>query len=111
MELNFIKLTLTILGATGFWKLIEALSGYIANRKLKAAEARNLNEQANSLVVDNWVQWSEKMEKRIAELECKNRELTEIITQQRQQIKQLQEYVDLLEKDTKPHKETPDENQ
>jgi len=97
MELNFVKLALTILGATGFWKLIEAMFGYMANRKLKYAEARNLNEQANSLVVKNWVQWSSKMEERLAELECKNKELTQIITQQREQIEKLKKYVDQLE--------------
>jgi len=111
MELNFVKLALTILGATGFWKLIEAMLGYMTDRKLKSAEARNLNEQANSMVVENWVQWSGKMEERLAELECKNRELTQIITRQRKQIEKLEKYVDQLEETIKNYNKAVDENQ
>lgn len=111
METGIIKIAVVVLGATGFWKLIEVLLQHKADRKLKSAEARNLNQQASSLVVENWVQWSEKMEQRLAELESKNRELTQIITRQREQIETLKEYVDQLEKTIASYKKAVDENQ
>lgn len=61
--MEFYKILAIVLGATGFWKLIGLLLQYGAQKGLKNAEIRNLNVQANSLVVENYKLWSENMEK------------------------------------------------
>lgn len=69
--MNSIKIIAIVLGATGFWKLIELLLQYGTQRRLKSAEIRNLNIQANSLVIENYKLWSENMEKRLKQLKVK----------------------------------------
>ncbi|WP_246040934.1 hypothetical protein [Flavivirga rizhaonensis] len=93
------KIAVIILGATGFWKIIELLIKFRFEQRLKKAEIRSLDIQANSQVVENWVQWSEKMEKRISELEAKNKELMVTIGNQRKRITDLNKYVGQLEKE------------
>jgi uncharacterized coiled-coil protein SlyX len=66
-------------------------------KKLKNAEIRNLNIQANSLVVENYKLWSENMEKRLKQLESKNALMNKTITKQRDRITELEKYVDQLE--------------
>lgn len=95
--MDILKIAVVVLGATGFWKLMEVLLHYGVQHKLKKAEIKSLNVQANSLVVENWVQWSEKMEKRIQQLETKNNELVKTITKQKDRITELEKYVDQLE--------------
>ena len=106
MKVEMIKLMLVILGATGFWKFIELVLQYGVQKRLKKAEIRNLDVQANNLVVENWVQWSEKMEKRIVQLENKNTAMNKTITRQRERINELQKYVDQLEEEIKIHKKS-----
>ncbi|MEO9870343.1 MAG: hypothetical protein ABJQ69_03510 [Ekhidna sp.] len=67
--LEVIKLVGIILGANGLWKLIEALLQLRSGRRQKSAETSNLYVQANSQVVENWREWSKKLEDRIEELE------------------------------------------
>ncbi|WP_346881315.1 hypothetical protein [uncultured Algibacter sp.] len=69
-----------------------------------------MNTQADDRVVDNWVQWSEKMEKRILELENKNTIMNKTITKQRERINELQRYVDQLEEEIKTYKNSRDEH-
>ena len=83
------KILAIVLGATGFWKLIELLLQYGVQKRLKNAEIRNLNAQANSLVIDNYKLWSENMEKRLKELESKNALMNETIIKQRDRITEL----------------------
>ena len=125
MKKEIIQLIVVIIGATGFWRLVEYLLKFNSERKLKQAEARNLDIKANDLVLENWMQWSEKMEERISQLEEKNIKLyanisdlkaknakmhstiTELeakntkmhltIAQQKERINELQRYVDQLE--------------
>ncbi|MDA9335697.1 hypothetical protein N9Q89_06065 [Flavobacteriaceae bacterium] len=66
-------------------------------KKLKNAEIRSLNIQANSLVVENYKLWSENMEKRLKQLESKNALMNKTITKQRDRITELEKYVDQLE--------------
>jgi uncharacterized coiled-coil protein SlyX len=93
------KILAIVLGATGFWKLIELLLQYGVQKRLKNAEIRNLNAQANSLVIDNYKLWSENMEKRLKELESKNALMNETIIKQRDRITELEKYVDQLEEE------------
>jgi len=81
--MDVLKIVAIVLGATGFWKLIEVLLQFGMQKKLKNAEIRNLNIQANSLVVENYKLWSENMEKRLKQLESKNALMNKTITKQR----------------------------
>lgn len=109
MKIDVLKLIGIVFGATGFWRLIEILFQYRIQQQFKKAEIRNLNTQANNRVVENWVQWSEKMEKRILQLENKNTAMNKTITKQRERINELQRYVDQLEEEIKTYKNSRDE--
>lgn len=61
------KIITLILGATGFWKLLEILVRLRTDKKVKLAEAINLHAQAENQIVANWIQWSQMLEKRIKE--------------------------------------------
>ena len=110
MQMDLIKLIGIVFGATGFWKLVELLFQYRTQQQLKKAEIRNLNAQSNNQVVENWVQWSEKMEKRILQLENKNTIMNQTITKQRERINELQRYVDQLEEEVKTYKNSRNEH-
>lgn len=102
--MDIIKIIAIVLGATGFWKLIELLLQYGTQKRLKSAEIRNLNIQANSLVIENYKLWSENMEKRLKQLESKNTLMNKTITKQRDRITELEKYVDQLEAEIKAYK-------
>lgn len=102
--MDIIKVIAIVLGATGFWKLIEVLLQYGMQKRLKNAEIRNLNIQANSLVIENYKLWSENMEKRLKQLESKNTLMNKTITKQRDRITELEKYVDQLEAEIQAYK-------
>lgn len=102
--MDLLKIIAIVLGATGFWKLIEVLLQYGMQKRLKNAEIRNLNIQANSLVVENYKLWSENMEKRLKQLESKNALMNKTITKQRDRITELEKYVDQLEAEIQDYK-------
>ncbi|WP_452223675.1 hypothetical protein [Lacinutrix chionoecetis] len=95
--MDLLKILAIVLGATGFWKLVEMLLQYGMQKRLKNAEIRNLNIQANSLVIDNYKLWSENMEKRLKQLESKNTLMNKTITKQRDRITELEKYIEQLE--------------
>jgi hypothetical protein len=99
--MDILKLIAVIFGATGFWKLAEILVRIRTDKKLKKAETSNLYAQANSQIVENWVVWSQKLEKRVAELEGNNTEMRLTITKQRIRIGELEKHVGSLEKRNK----------
>jgi uncharacterized coiled-coil protein SlyX len=96
--MEFAKLIAVILGATGFWKLVEILLKLRIDKRLKKAETTNLFAQANSQIVDNWVGWSQKLEQRVKELEGYNTEMRQTIDKQRNRINELEKHVGSLEK-------------
>ena len=79
-----------VFSATGFWKLVEILLQLRIQKRLKNAEINNLNAQANSLVVENYKLWTDKMERRLKEVESKNESMNLIITKQRERITKLE---------------------
>ena len=87
-----------IFGATGFWKGVEMFWRWLMERKLKQAEERNLNLQAESKVVDNWMGWSEALEKRVKEFERHNQILERLVRNQRRRILELERKVCEMEK-------------
>ena len=91
------QIILGVLGATGFWKLVEILLKLRSDRKLKSAEARNLNATTQTQIVENWVQWSHKLENRVKEFEEHTEELEKVIDKQRKRIRCLEEKVEKME--------------
>ncbi len=102
--MDIVKIITIVLGATGCWKLVEMLLQYGVQKRLKHAEIRNLNVQANSLVVENYKLWAENMEKRLKQLESKNTLMNKTITKQRDRITELEKYVDQLEAEIQSYK-------
>ncbi len=99
--MDILKLITIIFGATGFWKLAEILVKIRTDKKLKKAETSNLYAQANTQIVENWVGWSQRLEKRVVELEGNNTEMKLTITKQRGRISELEKHVGSLEKRNK----------
>ena len=97
-SMELLKLIAVVLGAIGFWRLLEALLKFRGDKKLKRAETSNLYAQANSHIVDNWVTWSQKLEARVNELEGCNTEMSKTIKRQRERITELEKLVTELEK-------------
>ena len=93
------KIIIGISGANGLWKLAEILLRHRSEQKLKAAEASNLNATAQKQLVDNWVQWSQTLERKVKEFETLTTSLQKIIAQQREQIHSLEEKVDKMEQE------------
>ena len=100
--MEMIKLIAIILGATGFWKLLEFLIKLWTDKKKQLAEIRNIQAQTESHIVDNWKQWAEALERRVHELETvaqENKELKNQIENQRKRICELEKKVGYVEKE------------
>ncbi len=100
--MDYLKLIAILFSATGFWKLIELLLKYRAEARKQSAEIRNLDAQSEKQISDNWIQWSQMLEKRVKELETvaeENKELKRQIEQQRRRIGELESKVERVEKE------------
>lgn len=100
--MDYIKLIAVLFSATGFWKLVELLIKFRSDNRKQAAEIRNLNAQAEKLTSENWIQWSQTLEKRVKELEAvaeENKELKKQIESQRNRICELENKVEKVEKE------------
>lgn len=100
--MDYIKLIAVLFSATGFWKLVEMIVKFRSNKRKQSAEIRNLNAQAEKHMVDNWVQWSQKLETRVKELEAvaeENHDLKKQIESQRNRICELEGKVEKVEKE------------
>lgn len=100
--MDYIKLIAILFSATGFWKLVELIIKFRSDKRKQTAEIRNLNAQSEKHMVDNWVQWSHKLEKRVKELEAvaeENHELKKQIESQRNRICELEGKVERVEKE------------
>lgn len=103
--MEYLKLAGIVIGASAFWKALEALLNFGLQKKLKKAELRNLNTETNEKVIGNWIAWSDKMEGRIQELEKNNKEMKKTITEQRGRINSLKIYIEELENKLKKYQE------
>ena len=83
------KIVALVIGATGFWKLLEIFVKVFSERKLKTAEVWNLQTQAEKTIMENWMQWSQTLEKRVKESDEHTRILEEIIDTLHKQVKEL----------------------
>jgi len=105
----FMKVAGVIFGASGVWKVVELYFKARSDKRLKAAETKNLHVQAEGAIVRNWIQWSQHLESRVLELEAvaeENRKLTlmvntqtDMIEAQRARISELESKVKSLEKE------------
>ena len=83
------KIISIALGTTGLWKVIEVFFKMRSEKKVREAETKNLNVQAEGQIVGNWIQWSQHLEQRVKELEAvadDNRKLMEKVESQRKMI-------------------------
>lgn len=99
--MDYTKILTLLLSAAGFWKFVEVIFKYGIEKKLKKAETGNYAAQANSLIVNNWVQWSQALEKKVTELEALANEMGITISQQREQISNLEKLNTELESQLK----------
>ncbi len=100
--MDYLKLIAILFSATGFWKLVEILFKLRMESRRQSAEIRNLDAQAQKHIADNWVQWSQTLEKRVKELETvaeENKELKKQIDNQRKRIMELESKVERVEKE------------
>ena len=100
--MDYLKLIAILFSATGFWKLVEMIVKFRADKRKQSAEIRNLNAQSEKHMVDNWVQWSQKLETRVKELEAvaeENHGLKKQIESQRERIVELEGKVEKVEKE------------
>jgi len=104
-KIEIFNLIAIIFGATGFWKLIELFLRYRQDRNKKNVEIENLQTQTNNLMLDNWIEWSAKLENRVKELESalekmanEDEKKKNIISEQSEMIIQLENKVLQLEK-------------
>lgn len=100
--MDYTKLILVLFSATGFWKLVELLVKFRSDNRKQAAEINNLNAQTQKQISDNWVQWCQKLENRVKELEAvaeENHELKKQIESQRERIVELEGKVERVEKE------------
>lgn len=100
--MDYLKLIAILFSATGFWKLVELVVKYRTDIRRQSAEIRNLDAQAQKQISDNWIQWSQKLENRVKELEIvaeENKELKKQIEQQRKRIVELESKVERVEQE------------
>ncbi len=95
------KLITIIIGASGFWKIIDLLIKYRSDKKLKMAEAKNLHASAQSSIVQNWIEWSQTLEKRVKESEEHTLAMEAIFKQQRERIRCLEQKVEKMEQENR----------
>lgn len=100
--MDYLKLIAILFSATGFWKLIEVLLKYRDDSRRQRAEIRHLEAQSEKYISENWIQWSQTLEKRVKELEAvaeENKELKRQIEIQRGRIGELEDKVDRVERE------------
>lgn len=100
--MEIVKLIAALFTATGFWKLVEIIIKFWSDKKKQSAEIKNLHAQTEKHIVDNWIQWSQTLEKRVKELETvaeENKELKKQIENQRNRICELEKKVEHVEKE------------
>ena len=75
------KIGFAILGAGGLWKGIELFANFRENRMVKTAHIRNLQTQSQSHIIQTQLQWSDRLEARVKELEKEARNNEVLIAQ------------------------------
>ena len=96
------KIVMLVLGATGFWKLLDLLLKYRMDKKLKRAEIKNINASTETQIIENWVSWAQNLEVRLRnsdnlnerlyqKLECLEKKMKEVIKKNKELISEITE--------------------
>ena len=111
-----IELISILLGANGLWKLAELYFKNRSDKKKRFAEMTNLNAQTNNLMLENWIEWSARLENRVKELESKLEQMTiegvkkdELLLKKDRQITSLKQENELLKTENETLKLKVDE--
>lgn len=67
---NWITLLAIVFGAAGFWQVFGYILNYRLNHRLKKAESGLAQAHAETTLIQNWIDWSAKLEARVKELEA-----------------------------------------
>ena len=90
--MDIIKMLTLVFGATGIWRLVEVLIKHKIEKKKVSAETNNIYTQANTTILGNWEQWSNKLEARVKDLERQNEQQRICINDLETLVKKLKEY-------------------
>ena len=91
-----------VLGATGFWKLIDLVLKYRTDKRLKNAEIENINASTEKQIIDNWVTWAQNLEVRLKnsddlnerlykKIECLEKKMKEVVKKNKELIAEITE--------------------
>lgn len=100
--MNYLELIAIIFSATGLWKIIEVIIKLRPEKRMQLAEIKKLNVQSEKQIIENWMQWTQVLEKRINELEIvarENKALKLQIENQRKRICELENKVKRVEEE------------
>ena len=67
----YLKLGTLVLGTMGFGKILELLIKTLLDKRIRNAETKKLHVETESQILDNWIQWSQRQDQKIKELEVK----------------------------------------
>ncbi|MFY0689141.1 MAG: hypothetical protein JXQ90_18370 [Cyclobacteriaceae bacterium] len=95
--MDFTKILILVLSATGFWKLLDSIIKIVSEKKLNKAQSENLFAQANKEVVNSFLQLSDKLKKEIQEQEERIDKLELLVESERKRNNELEELVVKLE--------------
>ena len=92
-----IKLISIFLGANGLWKVIEYLFKIKVEKRKHDEEINNLKAQTSNLMLENWIEWSTRLENRVKELESRLSEMVREVENKNQQLGEKDKQIEKLE--------------
>jgi len=104
--MEYLKYIGVFIGGSGFWMLLKFLIDKFLNKRLAKAQLEkekasttHLLTDAGDKLVQNWIEWSQKLENRINELEhvaAENSKLKSLIESQKKKIITMEKKVNEL---------------
>ena len=92
-----IKLLSMFLGANGLWKVIEYLLKIKVEKRKHDEQINNLKAQTSNLMLENWIEWSTRLENRVKELESRLSEMGQEIESKNLQLHEKDIQIEKLE--------------
>lgn len=99
--MDWIKIAGIVLGATGFWKLVDAIIKWRSDKLLKTAEASNYFAQANNEVVQSFSHLAKELKEQMARQKDRIDELVEKVETEKRRNDDLEKHIGRLEKRNK----------
>ena len=100
MELAKI-ITLVFGAIAGLWKLLDVVLKYKVDKKIKEAELKSIKATTKKDIVENWVLWSQNLEKRLEDTEKRLKESENLNKQMRTKMNVLERQVKALKEELK----------